>query len=39
MQFADLKQKNFILMSLDNDTIAKGTGLTIEQIEKLHNEK
>ncbi len=30
--------KNFIVIGLDNITIAKGTGLTIEQIEKLRNE-
>ncbi len=31
--------KNFIVMGLDNITIAKGTGLTVEQIEHLHIEK
>jgi predicted transposase/invertase (TIGR01784 family) len=31
--------KNFIVLGLDNNTIAKGTGLTPEQIEKLRNEK
>ncbi len=31
--------KNFIVLGLDNDTIAKGTGLTIEEIEKLRQEK
>jgi predicted transposase/invertase (TIGR01784 family) len=31
--------KNFIAMGLDNATIAKGTDLTIEQIEHLRNEK
>ncbi len=31
--------KNFIAMGLDNSTIAKGTDLTIEQIEQLRNEK
>jgi hypothetical protein len=27
--------KNFIIIGLDNATIAKGTGLTVEQIEQL----
>ena len=31
--------KNFIIMGLDNVTIAKGTGLTVEQIEDLRSEK
>lgn len=31
--------KNFITLGLDNDTIAKGTGLTVEQIEQLRNPK
>jgi predicted transposase/invertase (TIGR01784 family) len=31
--------KNFIAIGLDNATIAKGTGLTVEQIEQLHSEK
>jgi predicted transposase/invertase (TIGR01784 family) len=31
--------KNFIVMGLDNITIAKGTGLTVEQIEDLRIEK
>jgi hypothetical protein len=31
--------KNFIAIGLDNETIAKGTGLKIEQIEELRNEK
>ncbi len=31
--------KNFIVMGLDNITIAKGTGLTVEQIEYLRTEK
>ena len=31
--------KNFIVMGLDNITIAKGTGLTVEQIEHLRIEK
>ena len=31
--------KNFIVMGLDNITIAKWTGLTVEQIEHLHIEK
>ena len=31
--------KNLISLGLDNDTIAKGTGLTVEQIEQLRNEK
>lgn len=31
--------KNFIVMGLDNITIAKGTGLTVEQIEQLRIEK
>ena len=31
--------KNFIVMGLDNITIAKGTGLTVEQIEDLRSEK
>ena len=31
--------KNFIVMGLDNITIAKGTGLTVEQIEHLRSEK
>jgi predicted transposase/invertase (TIGR01784 family) len=31
--------KNFITLGLDNDTIAKGTGLTVEQIEQLRNIK
>jgi hypothetical protein len=30
--------KNFIVMGLDNLTIATGTGLTIEQVEELRNE-
>jgi predicted transposase/invertase (TIGR01784 family) len=30
---------NFIVMGLDNITIAKGTGLTVEQIEHLRSEK
>jgi predicted transposase/invertase (TIGR01784 family) len=30
--------KNFIALNLDNATIAKGTGLTIEQIAQLRNE-
>ncbi|TAE67439.1 MAG: hypothetical protein EAZ85_15105, partial [Bacteroidetes bacterium] len=30
--------KNFIILSLDNVTIAKGIGLTIEQIEQLRKE-
>lgn len=30
--------KNFISLGLDNNTIAKGTGLTIEQIEALRKE-
>ena len=30
--------KNFISIGLDNETIAKGTGLTVEQIEQLRNE-
>jgi hypothetical protein len=30
--------KNLIALSLDNDTIAKGTNLTIEQIEELRKE-
>jgi predicted transposase/invertase (TIGR01784 family) len=30
--------KNFIALGLDNTTIAKGTGLTTEQIEKLRTE-
>ncbi len=29
---------NFIVLGLDNSTIAKGTGLTVEQIEQLRNE-
>jgi len=31
--------KNLILIGLDNDTIAKGTGLTVEQIEELRHTK
>jgi hypothetical protein len=31
--------KNFIIMGLDNVTIAKRTGLTVEQIEHLRSEK
>ena len=31
--------KNLIALGLDNNTTAKGTGLTPEQIEKLRNEK
>ena len=31
--------KNFIVMGLDNVTISKGTGLTVEQIEDLRSEK
>jgi hypothetical protein len=31
--------KNFIALGLENTTIAKGTGLTVEQIEKLRSEK
>jgi predicted transposase/invertase (TIGR01784 family) len=31
--------KNFIAIGLDNATIAKGTGLSIEQIEQLRKEK
>jgi predicted transposase/invertase (TIGR01784 family) len=31
--------KNFIVMGLDNITIAKGTDLTVEQIEDLRSEK
>ena len=31
--------KNFIIMGLDNVTIAKGTGLIVEQIEDLRSEK
>ena len=31
--------KNFITLGLDNDTIAKGTDLTVEQIEQLRNSK
>ncbi len=31
--------KNFIAIGLDNFTIAKGTGLTVEQIEQLRNGK
>ncbi|WP_027003096.1 Rpn family recombination-promoting nuclease/putative transposase [Hugenholtzia roseola] len=31
--------KNFISLGLDNTTIAKGTGLTAEQIEQLRSEK
>jgi predicted transposase/invertase (TIGR01784 family) len=31
--------KNFIVMGLDNVTISKGTGLTVEQIEDLRIEK
>jgi len=31
--------RNFIALNLDNATIAKGTGLTVEQIEQLRNEK
>jgi len=31
--------KNFIIMGLDNVTIAKGTGLTVDQIENLRSEK
>ena len=31
--------KNFIAIGLDNATIAKGTGLSIEQIEQLRSEK
>ena len=31
--------KNFIVMGLDNITIAKGTDLTVEQIENLRSEK
>lgn len=30
--------KNFIALNLDNSTIAKGTGLTVEQIEQLRSE-
>ncbi len=30
--------RNFIALNLDNATIAKGTGLTVEQIEQLRNE-
>jgi hypothetical protein len=30
--------KNFICLGLDNETIAKGTGLTLEQIEALRRE-
>jgi predicted transposase/invertase (TIGR01784 family) len=30
--------KNFIVIGLDNATIAKGTNLTVEQIEQLRNE-
>jgi predicted transposase/invertase (TIGR01784 family) len=30
--------KNFIVIGLDNATIAKGTGLNVEQIEQLRNE-
>ena len=30
--------KNFIQLGLDNTTIAKGTGLTLEQIEQLRNQ-
>ncbi len=29
--------KNFILLGLDNATIAKGTDLTVEQIEQLRS--
>jgi hypothetical protein len=31
--------KNFISIGLDNTTIAKGTGLTVEQIEQLRTGK
>jgi predicted transposase/invertase (TIGR01784 family) len=31
--------KNFIVMGLDNVTIANGTGLTVDQIENLRSEK
>ncbi len=31
--------KNFIMLGIDNTTIAKGTGLTLEQVEQLRNEK
>ena len=31
--------KKFIVLGLDNNTIAKGTGLTAEQVEQLRNEK
>ena len=31
--------ENFIALGLDNETIAKGTGLTVEQIEALRKEK
>ncbi|TAG91614.1 MAG: hypothetical protein EAZ20_03185 [Bacteroidetes bacterium] len=31
--------KNFISVGLDNETISKGTGLTIKQIEQLRKEK
>jgi predicted transposase/invertase (TIGR01784 family) len=31
--------KNLIIIGLDNATIAKGTGLTVEQIEQLRSEK
>ena len=30
--------KNLIALNLDNATIAKGTGLTVEQIEQLRGE-
>jgi hypothetical protein len=30
--------QNFITLGLDNNTIAKGIGLTVEQIEELRNE-
>jgi predicted transposase/invertase (TIGR01784 family) len=30
--------RNFIALNLDNATIAKGTGLSVEQIEQLRNE-
>ena len=30
--------KNFIQLGLDNTTIAKGTDLTLEQVEQLRNE-
>jgi predicted transposase/invertase (TIGR01784 family) len=31
--------KNLIALNLDNATVAKGTGLTVEQIDKLRSEK